>query len=270
MVSNKTLVYKQLPNGLPVPGRDLIVENRTADIETPPKGGLVLEVLQASYDPYLRAKMRDPNLVSYSPAFQSGSPIVNTTVAKVLKSDNLDFSEGDIVRANTAIAEYVILEDPSSASASKISNPHNLDLGLFLGPLGLSGLTAWSSLYKIGKPKRGETIFVSSAAGSVGQIVGQIAKHEGLVVIGSVGSDEKVDFIINELGFDYGFNYKKEKPGDALKRLVPHGLDIYYENVGGEHLEAALDQMNNGGRIVLCGMVRQNTERNKCSKFRFS
>lgn len=256
MAPNKTLIFKQIPKGLPVPGQDLTVENREIDLETPPKGGLVLQVLEASYDPYLRGRMRDAGSKSYSAAFQIDDPVTNATLSKVLKSDNPNFQEGDIVRAHTPLAEYARLEDPAKALAYKITNPHNVDLSYFLGPLGMSGLTAWSSLYKIGKPKKGETIFVSSAAGSVGQIVGQIAKHEGLTVIGSVGSDEKLDFITKELGFDAGFNYKKEKPADALPRLAPDGIDIYYENVGGEHLAAALDNMKVGGRIPVCGMVR--------------
>jgi NADPH-dependent curcumin reductase CurA len=121
----------------------------------------------------------------------------------------------------------------------------------------MPGLTAYASLYEIGKPKKGETIFISSAAGAVGQIVGQIAKHEGLKVIGSVGSDDKLNLILNELSFDGGFNYKKEKPSEALKRLALDGIDIYYENVGGEQLEAALANMNNFGRIVVSGMISQ-------------
>lgn len=128
---------------------------------------------------------------------------------------------------------------------------------MFLGALGMPGLTAYSSLYEIGKPKKGETIFVSAASGAVGQLVGQLAKHEGLKVIGSVGSDEKLEYITKDLGFDGGFNYKKEKPADALARLAPQGIDIYYENVGGEHLEAALDAMNNFGRVVVCGLISQ-------------
>ncbi|KAJ3493748.1 hypothetical protein NLG97_g4534 [Lecanicillium saksenae] len=255
MAPNKTLIFKQVPKGLPVPGQDLVVETRETDIETAPKGGLVLQVLEASYDPYLRGRMRESTTKSYAAAFQINDPVTNATLSKVIKSDNPDFKEGDIVRAHTAIAEYARVEDPKAVMAFKIQNPHNVDLSYFLGPLGMSGLTAWSSLYKIGKPKKGETIFVSSAAGSVGQIVGQIAKHEGLTVIGSVGSDEKLDFITKELGFDAGFNYKKEKPADALPRLAPQGIDIYYENVGGEHLAAALDNMNVGGRIPVCGMI---------------
>lgn len=113
------------------------------------------------------------------------------------------------------------------------------------------------SFYKIGEPKKGETILVSAASGAVGQLVGQLAKHEGLRVIGSVGDDKKLDFIKTELGFDDGFNYKKEKPADALQRLAPDGIDIYYENVGGELLEAAIDAMKDHGRIICCGMISQ-------------
>ncbi|KAK4149161.1 hypothetical protein C8A00DRAFT_47157 [Chaetomidium leptoderma] len=121
----------------------------------------------------------------------------------------------------------------------------------------MPGMTGWSSLHEIGKPKKGETIFISSAAGAVGAVVGQIAKREGLKVIGSVGSDEKLEFITKELGFDGGFNYKKERTKDALNRLAPEGLDIYYENVGGEQLADALDAMKDFGRIVACGMISQ-------------
>lgn len=255
MAPNKTLIYKQVPKGLPVPGQDLVIETREIDLENPPKGGIVAEVLYASFDPYLRPKMRDPSIKSYSPAFVPNEPIVNDTVAKVIKSDVPEFKEGDIIKAYGAIAQYSAITDPKAQRVLKVQNPHNLDLAVFTGALGMPGLTAWSSLYKIGKPKKGETIFVSSAAGAVGQLVGQIAKKEGLTVIGSVGSDEKLDFITKELGFDAGFNYKKEKPGAALKRLAPNGIDIYYENVGGEHLEAALDSLNVFGRIVACGMV---------------
>lgn len=121
----------------------------------------------------------------------------------------------------------------------------------------MPGLTAYSSFYEIGKPVKGETIFISSASGAVGALVGQLAKHEGLTVIGSVGSDDKLDYIINELKFDGGFNYKTEKSADALKRLAPNGIDIYYENVGGEQLEAAINAMKDYGRIVACGMISE-------------
>ncbi|KAG7152044.1 NADPH-dependent oxidoreductase 2-alkenal reductase like protein [Verticillium longisporum] len=119
----------------------------------------------------------------------------------------------------------------------------------------MPGTTAYEGLYEIGKPVAGETIFVSSAAGAVGQLVGQLAKAEGLKVIGSAGSQEKIDFIINELGFDGAFNYKTDEPNEALARLAPSGIDIYWDNVGGAQLEAALHAINKHGRIIACGSI---------------
>ncbi|KAL6855598.1 putative secondary metabolism biosynthetic enzyme [Amphichorda felina] len=262
MAPNKAFVFKKIPTGMPVPGEHLAVEDRPIDIDTPPKGGLVLEILYASFDPYLRGKMRDPSIQSYSPAFHIGDGITNSVIATVLKSDTPHIPEGETVVAYVPIAQYARVQDLKSAMVRKVENPYGLDLALFLGPLGMPGLTAWSGLHRIGKPKEGETIFISSAAGAVGQVVGQVAKREGLTVIGSVGSDEKLDFITKELGFDSGFNYKKETPAAALERLAPNGIDIYFENVGGDHLEAALDKMKQGGRIPVCGMISDyNTPR---------
>ncbi|KAI1485750.1 hypothetical protein F5X96DRAFT_658208 [Biscogniauxia mediterranea] len=255
-MTNKTLIFKKIPTGFPVPGEHLAVEDRPIDLEgAPPKGGLIVEILYASFDPYLRAKMRDASKKSYSPAFEIDGPFINATVAKVLKSDAADFKPGEHIVAYTPIAEYAIISNPSLALAQKIQNPFNLDLAMFLGPLGMPGLTAYSGLYKIGRPRKGETIFISSAAGAVGQVVAEIAKHEGLRVVGSVGSDEKLEFILNDLGFDGGFNYKKESAYDALPRLCPNGIDIYFENVGGEQLDAALVNMNENGRMPVCGMI---------------
>lgn len=262
MANNKTLIFKKVPKGVPVPGVDLVTEDRPFDLtEPPPPGGLIVEILYASFDPYLRGKMRAPDVKSYSPPFTIGDPIWEDTIARVIKSDDpTSFAEGDLVVAYLPMAQYarVPASPPPNRqlrSVRKLHNPLGLDPALFLGPLGMPGLTAYSSLYKIGKPKAGETIFVSSAAGAVGQLVGQLSKHAGLRVIGSVGSDEKLEFITKELGFDAGFNYKKESPFDALPRLAPDGIDIYYENVGGEHLEAALVNLKVGGRIPVCGMV---------------
>ncbi|KAI1764840.1 NAD(P)-binding protein [Hypoxylon sp. FL1150] len=256
MTGNKTLIFKKIPTGFPVPGEHLATEDRPIDLDAEaPKGGIVVSVLYASYDPYLRGKMRDASIQSYSPAFEMNGPVVNSVVAKVLKSGSPDYKEGDLVVTFAPLAEYAVIPDPKAAHARKIQNPHGLDLGMFLGPLGMPGLTAYAGLHKIGKPKKGETVFVSSAAGAVGQVVGQVAKNEGLKVIGSVGSDEKLDYITKQLGFDGGFNYKKESAFDALPRLAPDGIDIYFENVGGEQLDAALDNMKAHGRIPVCGMI---------------
>jgi NADPH-dependent curcumin reductase CurA len=162
-----------------------------------------------------------------------------------------------LLPGNISIEEYSIVPRDAVAGLQKIENPYNLNSIEFIGALGMPGLTAYSSLYAIGKPVKGETIFISAASGAVGHLVGQLAKHEGLRVIGSVGSDDKLDYIVKDLKFDGGFNYKKENPADALKRLAPNGIDIYYENVGGIQLEAAIDALNDFGRIVACGMVSE-------------
>jgi NADPH-dependent curcumin reductase CurA len=257
-MTNKTLIFKKVPTARPVPGEHLVVEDLGFDPSAPPPpGGVTLSILYASFDPYQRGRMRPTSVKSYSQAYELGAPITNDTVSRVLKSDTDRFQPGDLVLGHLPTGEYATLtKEQLPTLRSKVNNPHGLkDLGLFIGPLGMPGLTGWSSLHEIGKPKKGETIFISSAAGAVGQVVGQIAKREGLKVIGSVGSDDKLEFITKELGFDGGFNYKKESPKDALARLAPEGIDIYYENVGGEHLEAALDAMKEFGRIVACGMV---------------
>lgn len=198
--------------------------------------------------------MRLPEIKSYAPGFPLNAPIPNRGVSRVLKSANPKFAPGDIIvsASGTGTEEYSVLPREHADTARVLDNPYGLAPHIFIGALGMPGLTAWSSFYEIGAPKRGETIFVSAASGAVGQIVGQLAKHEGLKVYGSVGDDKKLDFILNELKFDGGFNYKKEKPAAALQRMCPEGLDIYYENVGGEQLEAAIDHMKPFGRIGEC------------------
>ncbi|KAF2798958.1 NADP-dependent leukotriene B4 12-hydroxydehydrogenase [Melanomma pulvis-pyrius CBS 109.77] len=260
MVQNKSLIFKKAPNGWPVPGQDLAVEDHPFDLEQEaPEGGLTIKVYYASFDPYQRGRMRSPDTKSYSPPFELGKPIANAAIFKVIKSGTPRFAPGDILvnLAPIPTAEFAVVGKEVTERARKLENPYNLDVKYFLGALGMPGLTAWSSFYEIGVPKKGETIFISAASGAVGQLVGQLAKHEGLTVIGSVGDDKKLDFIVNDLKFDDGFNYKKEKPADALARLAPKGIDIYYENVGGEQLEAAIGAMNNFGRIIACGMISQ-------------
>ncbi|KAL8959454.1 MAG: hypothetical protein Q9193_003685 [Seirophora villosa] len=267
MVQNKGLIFKAVPKGWPVKGEHLAIEDQGFDFDAdPPKDGITTKNFYASFDPYQRGRMAPPERKSYFPPFELGKPITNSVIAKVLKSASVKFAEGDLVIGMIPMAEYSVIpaEVIGGGMMRKLENPYHLDLKLFLGALGMTGLTAYSSLYGIGEPKKGETIFISAASGAVGQIVGQLAKHEGLTVLGSVGSDEKLDFIKRGLKFHGGFNYKKEKPADALARLAPNGVDIYYENVGGEQLDAALDAMTTYGRIgpayaalVTCGMISQ-------------
>jgi NADPH-dependent curcumin reductase CurA len=262
MVENKGLIFKSIPKGFPIPGKDIAIESRDLDLDTAtPDGGVILKNYVASFDPYLRGKMRDIKIKSYSPPIPINDVVPNSVVGTVVNTKNDKFKIGDLVTGMAGIEEYSVIsaEATSSPGFRKIENPYKLDLKHFIGPLGMPGLTAYSSFYEIGKPKKGETIFISSASGAVGQIVGQLAKHEGLKVIGSAGDDAKVDYLLKEIGFDGGFNYKKEKPKDALKRLTPEGLDIYFDNVGGETLQAALDNMKIHGRIGKPAASLENT-----------
>ncbi|OBT56200.1 hypothetical protein VE04_02870 [Pseudogymnoascus sp. 24MN13] len=259
MVQNKGLIYKEAPEGVPVPGKHFKVEARDFDLEKAPEGAITFKHIYASFDPYQRGRMRRPEVKSYSPPFTLGQPMQGGGIATVLASGLPEYKKGDLVIGIMPIEEYSTLSEAAlkAYGIRKLENPLGLDLKEFTGPLGMPGLTAYSSFYDIGKPKKGETIFISAASGAVGQIVGQLAKREGLTVIGSVGSDEKLKFIKDELKFDEGFNYKNEKPGEALKRLAPNGIDIYYENVVGEYRDAAIDALNDKGRIIGCGMVAE-------------
>lgn len=260
MVKNTGLYYTAHPSALPVVGEHITLKTNDFDENQElPQGAILVKVHYVSFDPYLRGRMRDPSIKSYSPPFNIGEPINNAGIVSVTRNNGSKFKEGDVLRIlqGCPMAEYTVIPAERLQAAEKLSNPHNIDEKIFLGALGMPGLTAYSSFYAIGEPKKGETIFISAASGAVGQLVGQLAKHEGLKVIGSVGDDKKLDFILKDLKFDGGFNYKKEKAHDALKRLAPNGIDIYYENVGGEQLEAAIDALNQFGRVIACGMISQ-------------
>ncbi|EXJ89670.1 hypothetical protein A1O3_02737 [Capronia epimyces CBS 606.96] len=258
MVQNKAFLYKAVPDGWPVPGKDLSVEDIGFD-ETapPPPGGFTTKNLYATYDPSQRGRMRDPSIKSYTPAMTVGKPVVSVHVlGKVLKSDTPKIKEGAIVLIKGYYTEEYSAVPESALDRTAVIDPKpGVPLTAYLGALGMTGMTAYGSLHEIGQPKPGDVILVSAAAGAVGQTVGQIAVQEGLHVIGSVGDDRKLDFIINELGFTSGFNYKKENISDAVKRLAPDGIDIYYDNVGGELLDVALQNMKDFGRIVACGTI---------------
>ena len=230
MAPNLSLTFKKVPEGMPIPGEHIAVEDIGYDGSSVPKGGIVTENLYASFDPYLRGRMRPSSVKSYTASFQPGSPIQSQSIAKVIKSDNPDIKEGSTIIAMLPVQEYSVLD----AETVKAIRLRTLDLENgpkdvrdFLGALGGPGLTAYSSLYDIGKPKKGEVIFISSAAGAVGQIVGQLAKREGLKVIGSAGSDEKCKLCVEKLGFDECWNYKKISAGKALDKYCPNGKFEY-------------------------------------------
>jgi NADPH-dependent curcumin reductase CurA len=260
-VSNKTWVFKQSPSGLPEPGVHTTFEDRPLSLVAPP-GGLVIKLLTAGLDPHQRDRMRGAGNVDYVPGYEVNEPITNFSIAKVIRSDNEAFEEGSLIAGSLPIAEYGIIPKElidARAMASplvwKVSNDYNLDVKHYVGTLGLAGMTAWNSFYGLVKPVKGETIWVNAASSSVGEVVVQLAKIEGMKVIASVSSDDKLDYVVNELGADVGFNYRKEPVGKALKRLAPDGLDVVFENVGGDHFQAAIENMKWFGRIISCGTV---------------
>lgn len=216
---------------------------------SPSPDGLLVKTLYASFDPFVLGRMRSPDISWAYSAFRPGDTVETYTLAKVIKSASAGFEVGAIVRGLLLVQGYSFVSKEAADKLEQIEITRGLEPALYLGTLSMPGLSAYSSLYDIGKPRRGETILVSSAAGAVGQLVGQLAKHEGLKVLGSVGSQEKLDYLVTELAFDGAFNYKTENASEALMRLGPDGLDLYYDNVGGEQLEAALANLKVFGRI---------------------
>lgn len=268
---NKRVIFSALPSGIPVPGEHLKVEKSTINIsgENLGDGDLLLKNLYFSLDPYLRGRMREATVKSYVPAFKLGDPMSNFAIATVLKSNNPEFPEGEIVRGSLPSEEYTHLrmEKIKSSNLEIIKdarkNQAQVPLTYYLGVLGMPGQTAWAGLNKIGKPKKGETLFVSAASGAVGQVVGQLAKSYGLKVIGIAGNDDKVDYLKNKLGFDAAFNYKTTDLNEALTRTCPQGININFENVGGKILDTVLPHMADFGRIPLCGYIAEyNNEEN--------
>ncbi|KAK3002529.1 hypothetical protein RJ639_022007 [Escallonia herrerae] len=253
-VKNKQIIFKDYVGGFPKES-DMVLKTGTMKLEVP-QGvkGVVVKNLYLSCDPYMRARMS--KLVgSYIESFTPGSPVVGNGVAKVLYSGDPNFKEGDLVWGMTGWEEYSLIT--ATEFLFKIQHT-DVPLSYYTGLLGMPGMTAYAGFYVICSPKKGESVFVSAASGAVGQLVGQFAKLLGCYVVGSAGTKEKVDLLKNKFGFDEAFNYKEEKDLDAaLKRYFPDGIDIYFENVGGEMLDAVLVNMRLRGRIAVCGLISQ-------------
>lgn len=218
---------------------------------TPGSEEVSLRLLWMSVDPYMRGRMRDAE--SYVPPFELGEPIMSNCVAEVVASNSSDFAPGELVLGQMNWRE----EDIQPAkNLVKVPESPGIPIQHYLGALGMPGLTAYVGLFHIGGLNGGETVFVSGAAGAVGSLVGQIAKLKGCRVIGSAGSPEKVT-ALKELGFDGAFCYRSTSPREALRSLAPQGIDFFFDNVGGEHLAAAIASMNNFSTAVLCGAISQ-------------
>ena len=231
-------------------------------IPGPSRGEILVRNIWISVDPYMRGRMTEHK--SYVPPFELGKALEGGCIGKVVESKNDQFSVGDHVIGMKGWREYWISDGVSNSSDVSKIDPNIGPIQLFLGTFGMTGLTAYVGLLKIGQLKKAETVFVSAASGAVGSVACQIAKINGCYVIGSAGSDDKVKWIANEAWVDYAFNYKELKnsiSAELEKIDTPTaGIDLYFDNVGGNHLEAALDQMKPFSRIVLCGMISQYNE----------
>jgi len=248
-MNNREVHLIHRPVGLPSKDDFALIET---DIPEPKDGEILVKNLYFSVDPYMRGRMVDRK--SYVPPFQLNRPMSGGSVGKILKSFNKNFSEGDYVFGFNGWREYYISD---GVGLMKI-DPNLAPIQTYLSVLGMTGFTAYIGLFEIGKLKENETVFVSAAAGAVGSIVCQIAKIYGCKVIGSAGSDEKVQWLLNELGIDASFNYKNTSNLLVeIGKLCPNGIDLYFDNVGGEFLDAALFNMANFGRVVICGMISQ-------------
>ncbi len=220
-------------------------------VPEPKAGELVVQVQYISLDPAMRGWMNDAR--SYIRPVAIGEVMRAGAAGKVVKSKHDRFREGDIVTGSFGVQEYALSD---GKGVNKVDT-RLVQLPTYLGTLGMPGLTAYFGLLDIGKPQAGQTVVVSGAAGAVGSVVGQIAKIKGCRVIGIAGGADKCRLVTGEFGFDAAIDYKHEDVKAALKQHCPDGIDVYFDNVGGEILDAALSRLARGARIVICGAISQ-------------
>jgi NADPH-dependent curcumin reductase CurA len=233
------------PQGFP--DEDLFEVAETS-IPDPAEGQVLIRNAYFSVDPYMRPRMNDVR--SYVAPFTLGEAMTGGAVGRIAASRNSRYAEGDWVLHQLGWREWAL----SDGAALRRLDPAAAPISTALGVLGMPGFTAWYGLFVLGRPQEGETVLVSGAAGAVGSAAGQMAAIAGCRVVGSAGSEEKLAWL-RELGFDSVFNYREQRPRDALAALAPDGLDIYFDNVGGDHLEAAIGAMRTYGRVVACGSI---------------
>ena len=244
----KTILLNNRPQGKPtVSNFEFVSDDNELQVS---EGEILLEAAYVSVDPYLRGRMSDAK--SYVPPFELNKPVQSGVVAKVITSKNKNFAEGDYV---SGLLSWKTQQISTGEGLLKVDGD-KAPLSTYLGVLGMTGLTAYLGLNEIGKPKAGETIVVSGAAGAVGSVVGQIAKILGLNVIGIAGTDEKIEMLKSKFGFNAGINYNTSKDINAdIKALAPNGVDIYFDNVGGPISDAVLFNINRFARIIICGAI---------------
>lgn len=246
MEKNRSIILAKRPVGIPDTDTFRFEES---DIQALQPGQLLVRTLWLSVDPYMRGRMND--VVSYTPPFAVNEVIRGGGIGEVVASSHDQFQEGDVVTGELPWQLYVLSDGRGIRKLDRRLTP----ISAALGVVGMTGLTAYFGLFEVGKPKPGETVVVSGAAGAVGTIVGQLAKIAGCRVVGVAGSDDKIRYLTEELGFDAGINYKSENLRSELRSACPNGVDVYFDNVGGDVTDAVLLQMNDRGRISLCGQI---------------
>ncbi len=245
---NKQILLKSSPIGEPKESDFALTET---PIPEPGEGEILSRTIYLSLDPYMRGRISGGP--SYAASVELNSVMVGGTVSQVIKSNHPQFQPGDFVLSRNGWQTYAV----SSADTLRKLDPSLAPLSYNLGVLGMPGHTAYAALLDVGQPKPGETVVISAASGAVGSVAGQIAKIKGARVVGIVGSDDKRDFILKELGFDAAINRKTQELYPALKEAAPNGIDVYFDNTAGVILETVLQQINLGARIVLVGLISQ-------------
>ena len=239
--SNRAVTLSSRPVG-PVTEDNFKIEQVPYPQITDPKNEVIVRLLQCSVDPYMRGRMNDAK--SYVPPYQLNKPIDGYAIAQVVECDDeqhVKYKKGELLSGVFPFQEYALIH-VNYASAVGLFTPHKtlvngeLPLSYGLSALGMPGITAWIGLNHICEPKRGESVLVTAAGGAVGSIVGQLAKIQGCHVVGVAGSDDKVHHIVNELKFDAAFNYKTASYAEGIEKHLPNGIDIYFDNVGGDAL----------------------------------
>jgi NADPH-dependent curcumin reductase CurA len=244
--SSREIRLAARPEGEPEPRHFELAETEVPD---PGEGEVLVRNLWMSVDPYMRGRMND--VPSYVPPFQIGEPLEGGAVGEVIESGDGGLKPGTLVLHQLGWRDYATLP----AQHARPVDPEVAPPQAFLGVLGMPGLTAYAGLLDVGELREGDVVFVSAAAGAVGSLAGQIAKARGHRVIGSAGPPEKVAYLLDELGFDAAFSYRDRPVSARLSEAAPEGIDLYFDNVGGEQLEAAIGAMRVRGRIAMCGMI---------------
>ena len=245
---NLRILLKSRPVGFPTEDDFQIMESV---IPEPEEGEILVKVEWLSLDPYMRGRMNDAK--SYASPVEIGEVMVGGAAGRVINSRSPAFSVGDAVEGRLGWQKYALSDGSGVRKVDESLGPLQTSIGI----LGMPGLTAYFGFLDVCAPKPGEIVVVSAASGAVGQIVGQIAKIMGCKVIGTAGSDSKVQYIVEELGFDSGINYKTQNVGEALDEECPDGIDVYFDNVGGFVTDAVMDRLNIRARIAVCGQISQ-------------